>query len=72
MEVDDITRSASHDLGTSEKEKCDRTMDGWFRLKMNNKDADMPTSCIDVFRCGSSKPIWLNGKFISSKFNEKY
>ncbi|CAC5358649.1 unnamed protein product [Mytilus coruscus] len=58
--VDDITRSASRVLVISGKEKCDRTMDGWFRFKINNKDADMPTSCIDVFRCGSSKPIWLN------------
>lgn len=41
---------------------CDRLITpGWYSVKVENKNVDMPTSCITGGTCGTSSPIWLNG-----------
>ncbi|XP_076864067.1 uncharacterized protein LOC143516403 [Brachyhypopomus gauderio] len=34
---------------------------GWYRLLYNGMDVRMAESCVDVNRCGTYYPIWLNG-----------
>ncbi|XP_076864066.1 uncharacterized protein LOC143516402 [Brachyhypopomus gauderio] len=34
---------------------------GWYRLLYNGMDIRMAESCVDVNRCGSYYPLWLNG-----------
>ena len=59
--LNDPTRSVDYALGTSEDEQCDRPLsEGWYRLE---GDGNLPTECPAVLRCGSTGPIWLNGKF---------
>jgi len=42
--------------------ECDRDLNevGWFRLKLNGKDATIPTECVEWGYCGTAAPMWLD------------
>nr|XP_055032620.1 uncharacterized protein LOC129421245 isoform X1 [Misgurnus anguillicaudatus] len=43
---------------------CDYNMNwnGWYRLYYQGQDAQMPESCVNYGSCGTSQPLWLNGR----------
>lgn len=59
--IDDFRRSTKYRPKASERRLCDNNLiPGWYRLKINGTDADIPTKCIKVKRCGTAAPIWLS------------
>ncbi|KAL6458565.1 hypothetical protein MHYP_G00337950 [Metynnis hypsauchen] len=43
--------------------RCDQSVSwvGWYRLMYQGQDVQMPESCVNVYMCGTSAPLWING-----------
>ncbi|XP_071177283.1 uncharacterized protein [Mytilus edulis] len=53
------TNCPVYDVG---KPICDRLLSvGWYSVKVNGKNLDMPNTCINAGTCGTSASIWLDG-----------
>lgn len=55
--LDDPSRSTEY---TEISDKCDENLRGWYRF-VGEGGVRMPETCVDVFRCHTSAPMWLNG-----------
>lgn len=55
--LDDPSRSTEN---MEEGEECDENLWGWYRF-VGEGGVRMSETCVDVFRCHASAPMWLNG-----------
>ncbi|XP_036429013.1 uncharacterized protein LOC118809641 isoform X2 [Colossoma macropomum] len=58
--LNDTWRSSTGSTTTSQ---CDAYVNwvGWYRLFYQGQSAKMPESCVNLYRCGTTFPLWLNG-----------
>ncbi|XP_076797852.1 pancreatic secretory granule membrane major glycoprotein GP2 isoform X2 [Arvicanthis niloticus] len=55
--LNDPTRSTEN---TESSEECDSHLHGWYRF-VGDGGVKMPETCVDVYRCHTLAPMWLNG-----------
>ncbi|XP_035297204.1 pancreatic secretory granule membrane major glycoprotein GP2 isoform X2 [Cricetulus griseus] len=55
--LDDPTRSTEN---KEVSEECDGHLQGWYRF-VGEGGVKMPETCVDIQRCHTSAPMWLNG-----------
>ncbi|XP_075828144.1 pancreatic secretory granule membrane major glycoprotein GP2 isoform X2 [Microtus pennsylvanicus] len=55
--LDDPSRSTEY---TEVSEECDDNLRGWYRF-VGEGGVRMPETCVEVFRCHTFAPMWLNG-----------
>ncbi|OBS64492.1 hypothetical protein A6R68_06970, partial [Neotoma lepida] len=55
--LDDPTRSTDN---TEVASDCDNQLQGWYRF-VGEGGVKMPEACVEIYRCHTSAPMWLNG-----------
>lgn len=61
--IDDFRRSTKYRPKASERRLCDNDLiPGWYRLKINGTDADLPTKCIKVISCKIHLLVYIQHK----------
>ncbi|XP_005351123.1 pancreatic secretory granule membrane major glycoprotein GP2 [Microtus ochrogaster] len=55
--LDDPSRSTEY---TEVSDACDDNLQGWYRF-VGEGGVRMPEACVEVFRCHTFAPMWLNG-----------
>lgn len=56
--LDDPTRSTEN---TELVKECDDELHGWYRF-VGDGGVKIPETCVDVYRCHTSSPMWLDGR----------
>nr|XP_021336096.1 uncharacterized protein LOC108179152 [Danio rerio] len=59
--LDDPLRSTGNPFLS--ENSCDSSISwfGWYRLFINGQSVQMPDTCVDIWSCGASNPMWLSG-----------
>ncbi|XP_050418749.1 von Willebrand factor D and EGF domain-containing protein isoform X2 [Patella vulgata] len=61
--IDDFRRHVEYITPKDGRALCDVYIrGGWHRFLINGTNAILPTQCVEVFRCGTQAPIWLELK----------
>ncbi|XP_051001079.1 pancreatic secretory granule membrane major glycoprotein GP2 [Acomys russatus] len=55
--LDDPSRSTENKV---ESDECDDQLHGWYRF-VGEGGVKMPETCVDIYRCHTFSPMWLNG-----------
>ncbi|ESO98141.1 hypothetical protein LOTGIDRAFT_143026 [Lottia gigantea] len=59
--IDDFRRHVDYVVPQGKAALCDVYIrSGWYRFLINGSNAVIPTKCVQVYRCGTQAPIWLN------------
>ncbi|XP_078585634.1 von Willebrand factor D and EGF domain-containing protein-like [Branchiostoma floridae x Branchiostoma japonicum] len=59
--VSDPMRSTGYTVGQTDPQLCDnRLYRGWYRFN-SPAGNEMPNSCVDQYRCGTTFPVWARG-----------
>lgn len=65
-EIFPVTEDRSTACQNAELQLCDSELEEkWYRPKKQNKDVQMPTTCVRQNSCGTRSPLWLNGMVLT-------
>ncbi|PVD31844.1 hypothetical protein C0Q70_07263 [Pomacea canaliculata] len=63
----EVHRSIAFETAFPEPPLCDMNLDsGWYRFVVD-AESKMPEKCVEVSKCGTTVPIWLNGAHPSER-----